>query len=126
MAIEKRRYPRYYFTGETLPRLTLSANGHGEIAADLLNISASGVCLSIAQLREFDPRRLQELRVKKLALTNGPLLENATLQLCYFYQAEALDKIVCGLKFRDLPESHRQKIQEYIQENADETEQIEL
>jgi len=122
--LEKRQYTRFYFMDGHLPALTLLAGGKAEIPAEILNISSGGLCLSIDQDSKLTPEQLRTASGKALYLGNGTILEKFALKLCYFFSAENLKKIICGMEFRELESEKREKIAEYVQENAEDEDDI--
>lgn len=122
--LEKRQYPRFYFTEGQLPALKLLADGQKEIPAEILNISSGGLCLVIDQNQRIHPDLLNEVFGDILSLGNGTILKKFALKLCYFFNAEKLEKIICGMEFDELESEKRHEIEEFVQEHAEEEEDI--
>jgi len=117
MSIEKRKYSRYYFAKEKIPEITLAAESY-QFPAELLNISAGGLCLSINSDRQLSSEQLEKLNIKSLNLEEQIELKAIDLKLCYFYRARDLQKIICGVEFISLPAELRQKLQQFVQKKA--------
>jgi len=122
MGIDKRKYPRFYFSGEKLPSVSLQVSSLKSIEADLLNISAGGLCLSLDAGGDVQAVQMENLIVKKLDLGNDLIISNSPMKLCYFFKAENLRKTVFGLEFKRLEPGTRQNLKKLVQRMA-ETEQ---
>ena len=119
MGLEKRHYPRFYFPVDRQPPLILQTGLDPHIPAELLNISASGLCLSVSYHHKIDLHRMDGLRIKSLDLDDGLTIQNTSLKACYTFPAKDLRKVVFGLEFCDLPPERREQIALYVQDQAE-------
>ncbi len=118
MSIEKRRYPRFYFKRESLPQATIIASDQQNIFAEVLNISAGGLCLSMKHTEMLSSEQLARLCLKEINLSSLSFLKNVNLKICYFFRVPDLKKIVYGIEFQNIDEKCRHLLHEFVQKNA--------
>jgi c-di-GMP-binding flagellar brake protein YcgR len=118
--IEKRRHQRLYFSSDDKIEALLTINDTGlkvgaVILATVLNLSESGIGLSILRNQTRSLKTDERLFLIQIYdLVDFRLDFIIELKIKWLLDNQALEHVVLGCEFLDMPESSKQLIRNYV------------